>query len=261
MRVPACSLSDKKRSGFRRPLFVGLALIAALQFGGASSAMAQAKKTKVNPKDGLTYVWIEAGTFTMGCSPDDDACQSDERPPHKVTLSKGFWIGQTQVTQAAYMKVTGMSPSNFKGDKLPVETVNYSDANKYCQAVDMRLPTEAEWEFAARGGSPNARYGAVDEIGWSTANSEVKTHEVGQKKPNAYGLYDMLGNVWQWVADWYGRYDDAAVTDPKGPATGTARLLRGGSWLNVPGLMRASYRNGSQAMFRLDSFGIRCAGD
>jgi formylglycine-generating enzyme required for sulfatase activity len=245
---------------------VALPVVLAWQLGTTSPATAQDKKgaakTKVNPKDGLTYVWIEPGTFQMGCSMGDTNCSADENPAHQVTLTKGFWIGQTAVTQGAYMKVTGNNPSNFKGDdKLPVEKVSWADANKFCQSVDMRLPTEAEWEYAARGGTSGPRYGEVDAIGWDTDNSGEKTHDVGQKQPNAYGLYDMLGNVWQWVGDFYQRYPDGAQTDPKGPAMGTARILRGGSWKDVATFIRASYRNGSMAGFRIDDFGVRCAGD
>ena len=248
---------------------VALPALVAWQLGTASPAAAQEKKaktaapakTKVNPKDGLTYVWIEAGTFQMGCSMGDTNCSADENPSHSVTLTKGFWIGQTPVTQSAYMKIAGSNPSNFKGDQLPVEKVNWADANKFCQSVDMRLPTEAEWEYAARAGDAGPRYGEPDAIAWYASNSMEKTHEVGQKQPNAYGLYDMLGNVWQWVNDYYQRYPEGALTDPKGPATGTARILRGGSWKDVATFIRASYRNGSMAGFRIDDFGLRCAGD
>jgi formylglycine-generating enzyme required for sulfatase activity len=244
---------------------IALSALFAWQLGTISPAAAQDKKpapkTKVNPKDGLTYVWVEAGTFQMGCSMGDTNCSADENPAHQVTLTKGFWIGQMPVTQSAYKKVAGSNPSNFQGDQLPVEKMNWADANKFCQNVDMRLPTEAEWEYAARGGVAGPRYGDPDAIAWYTGNAMEKTHEVGQKQPNAYGLYDMLGNVWEWVADYYQRYPDGAQTDPKGPAMGTARILRGGSWKDVATFTRASYRNGSMAGFRIDDFGFRCAGD
>ena len=110
-------------------------------------------------------------------------------------------MGQTPVTQEAYQRVIGSNPGNFTGARLPVGQVTWDQSKSYCEAVGMRLPTEAEWEYAARAGSPAARYGNLDEIAWYTGNSGSKTHEVGQKKPNDFGLYDMLGNVWQWTAD------------------------------------------------------------
>jgi formylglycine-generating enzyme required for sulfatase activity len=184
-------------------------------------------RTESNPADGLTYVWIPAGAFQMGCSQDDSQCNDDEKPVHTVTITKGFWIGQTPVTQAAWGKFFANSPSHFPGPQQPVNNVTWDNAQAFCAAAGMRLPTEAEYEYAARAGTTGARYGPLAEISWYAENSGGSTREVGQKQPNAFGLYDALGNVWEWVADWYGPYDATAAVDPKGPANGrTARATR-----------------------------------
>jgi formylglycine-generating enzyme required for sulfatase activity len=217
--------------------------------------------TKVNPKDGLTYVWIPRGTFQMGCSPGDNECFDNERPPHQVTITKGFWLGQTPVTQQAYQRVTGQNPSRFKGASLPIETVNWDEAKAYCAAIGGRLPTEAEWEYAARAGSTGARYGNLDEIAWYSGNSGSQTHEVGHKLPNAFGLFDMLGNVLQWTADWYGDYQPGAQSDPSGTASGQHRRLRGGSWVYGPRAARVSVRSRDPPGHRVSIVGLRCVGE
>jgi serine/threonine protein kinase/formylglycine-generating enzyme required for sulfatase activity len=218
-------------------------------------------KVKVNSKDGLKYVWIAPGKFMMGCSPGDPNCDSDESPAHEVTISKGFWIGATEVTQAAYENVVGHNPSNFKGADLPVETVNWHLADSYCKAVGMSLPTEAEWEYAARGGSSRGRYGKLDDVAWWGVISEKKTHQVAQKQPNAYGLYDLLGNVAEWTASWYGPYEAGAATDPPGPTEGQYRTARGGSWQGGMKNSRVSSRLPRLPGARGPYIGLRCAGD
>jgi formylglycine-generating enzyme required for sulfatase activity len=229
----------------------------------------QTGSTKVNPKDGLTYVWIPAGTFQMGCSPGDRECYSDERPAHTVTITKGFWMGQTEVTQAAYQRVMGANPSHFRGERLPVEQVTWDEANTYCRAVGMRLPTEAEWEYAARAGSTSERYGELEAIAWYdqepsflTWNSGGQTHEVAQKQPNAWKLYDMLGNVEEWVADWGdgNYYRQSPLQDPPGPSAGEARSLRGGSWHHIAGGVRVSVRYSDVPGGRMNYDGFRCGG-
>ena len=220
----------------------------------------RAGSTRVNPNDGLTYVWIPPGTFRMGCSPGDTECTDDEKPAHSVTISKGFWLGQTEVTQSAYQKLTGNNPSALKGNSLPVEKVSWTEASAYCKAAGGRLPTEAEWEYAARAGSTAARYGALDAIAWHSGNGQERTHEVGEKLKNGFALYDMLGNVWEWTADWYGYYTPNEATDPKGPASGSARLLRGGSWGFGPRVVRLSIRNKNAPSNRFSDFGFRCVG-
>jgi formylglycine-generating enzyme required for sulfatase activity len=280
-----CATAKHVSSGKRLEFWTIVLLISALtvwRITLPSTVTAQAK-TKVNPKDGATYVWIEPATFQMGCSQDDSACGPDEKPAHSVTISKGFWIGQTLVTQGTYKKVVtanpniyrgdqisepveqaGLNPSIFKGDRLPVEGMTWNDANAFCEGVGMRLPTEAEWEYAARGSSTASTYAALDQIGWWDGNSDGSTHEVSQKQANAYGLYDMIGDVWEWVSDWYAPYEAAAATDPKGPAHGTYHVLRGGSWY-TGGRLSASTRMRGQAWVGGGNFGgdrgLRCVGD
>jgi formylglycine-generating enzyme required for sulfatase activity len=167
----------------------------------------------------------------MGCSPEDSECPEYQKPVHQVTISRGFWIGQTEVTQEAWQRIKGTNPSWFKGAKLPVDSVSWGEAKSYCQAVGMRLPIEAEWEYAARAGSSQDPYGDLDQIAWWFGNSEKMTHPVGTKQANPWDLYDMLGNVWEWVEDWYSaRYPDGNAIDPKGPESGKVRTLRGGAW-------------------------------
>ena len=186
--------------------------------------------TTVNPTDGLTYVWIPAGKFIMGCSPGDTNCDPNEKP-REVTLDHSFWMGQTLVTQGAYKRVTGENPSfNKHGDQFPVDKVDYIDAYGYCVAVGMRLPKEAEWEYAARANTTGARYSDdLDSIAWYKDNSFGHSHPVAQKKPNAFNLYDMLGNMWQWTTDRSGR-DAGGV------------FLRGGSWMVRANTIRVSNR-------------------
>jgi len=227
----------------------------------APSAGPRPGGVKVNPKDGLRYVWIPPGTFMMGCSPGDSYCQNWEKPAHQVTITKGFWLGQTKVTQAAYQRVAGNNPSYFKGPKLPVEMVSWNDARNYCQAAGMRLPAEAEWEYAARGGSTAARYGNLNDIAWYFDNSGENTHEVGLKQANAFGLYDMLGNVLEWVADWFAEYPAGSQSDPVGPVSGRYRLARGACWNFNPTLVRVSFRGRNEPGYRDNMVGLRCAGN
>ncbi|MCC6862683.1 MAG: SUMF1/EgtB/PvdO family nonheme iron enzyme [Bryobacterales bacterium] len=226
----------------------------------AGAAKQRAPTVKTNPGDGQTYVWIPPGEFQMGCSPGDSECGGDEKPARKVKITRGFWLGQTEVTQAAYERVTGANPSDVGGAQHPVESVSWTQARNYCEAVGGRLPTEAEWEYAARAGNPASRYGQIDAIAWHNSGM---AHQVREKKPNAKGLYDMLGNVWEWVEDWYeeGYYRtlSSPAVDPKGPPKGTLRVLRGGSWLSPPRQVRASVRYSERPEFWSTHVGFRCA--
>jgi formylglycine-generating enzyme required for sulfatase activity len=254
----------------------------------AQTKMPNPGEKKINPKDGLTYVWIPPATFKMGClgavmprptGVGVEECLGNELPRQLIILSKGYWIGQTLVPQHSYRQVMGDHPSHFQGDQLPVDSAFWEDAKTYCGRIGMRLPTEAEWEHAARGGLSTERYGEIDEVAWYRGNSDRKTHPVAQKKPNPYGLYDVLGNVWEWVADWYGDYPRARngacceasgepVVDPEGPATGTYHVIRGGSWNDFSAEVRIALRDHLKSSPLEDSvrdyddysIGFRCAG-
>jgi sulfatase modifying factor 1 len=203
-------------------------------------------RTRVNEKDGQTYVWIPPGAFTMGCSDGDQECDDNEKPAHAESIKAGFWLGQTEVTQAAYQRVIGRNPSFHKGDQLPVETVTWNDAVNYCAAVGGRLPTEVEWEYAARGrsGKTGGRYSDLASA-WYSGNSDRTTHPVATKEPNAFGLYDMLGNVWEWVADTYPGSSD--------------KIERGGSYADGPASAGASRREKGAPAVPFYLVGFRCA--
>ncbi|HWC96706.1 MAG TPA: SUMF1/EgtB/PvdO family nonheme iron enzyme [Candidatus Sulfopaludibacter sp.] len=220
----------------------------------------------VNPKDGLTYVWIPPGTFTMGCSPGDTECKPDEAPSHPVELSAGFWMGQTEVTNAAYRRIVPAAPVYPANEgNLPVVEISRKQAKAYCAAVGGRLPTEAEWEYAARGGVAGAWYGVPARIAWYEANSGGSRHPVGGLQANAFGLYDMLGNAGEWVLDrYYNKYDlDAPATgkvdEPlAGNSTATAR---GGYWESETQNIRVSHRMQMDPFDTGPMVGIRCVLD
>ena len=229
---------------------------------------------------GMKLAWIPPGTFLMG-KPPNEAGQGG-KPQHQVTLTKGFWMGIHQVTQAQWQVVMGTTPSRYEGDFAPVEQISWDDAVAFCKAVSRRdskayrLPTEAEWEYACRAGTTTPfHFGST--ISTDLANYDGKAvygngkkgvyrrkpTPVGKFPPNAWGLCDMHGNVWEWCADWYGEYADSHLTDPKGPKKGAVRVMRGGGWCHNAGVCRSASRRaaspgdsnttlGLRACFRLD---------
>ena len=179
---------------------------------------------------------IPSGTFVMGSPEDEEGRYDVEGPIHQVTLTRAYWLADTPCTQAVYEAVIGSNPSRFKGATHPVEQVSWDDAQTFLQAIneriqglDLRLPTEAQWEYACRAGTAGARYAELDRIAWYDENAGGRTHPVQQKAPNAWGLYDPLGNVFEWCQDWFGRYGSEQQLDPIGPTGGDYRVIRGGS--------------------------------
>ena len=254
-------------------------------------------EVRAHPKDGLKYVWIPPGRFLMGSDNGFDS----EKPVHEVRITRGFWMGQTPVTVGAYKRYVfaaklsmppepelcgrNLNPA-WREEDVPMTMVSWDDAQAYCQWAGLRLPTEAEWEYAARGGSEEDTYGKLDEIAWFGDNSgdrpidsvkvwkDEDTFEqlskngnrprpVGLKLANDFNLFDTLGNVWEWTADWFNEayYKASPGENPVGSDSGTRRVLRGGSWYNIPWSARASFRDFDRPDVRLYNIGFRCSGE
>lgn len=196
----------------------------------------------------MEFVRIQAGWFMMGSENGDD----DEKPVHRVTISSGFEMGKYEVTQLQWRAIMGSNPGNFKGcDQCPVERISWNDVQEFIRKLNAknngynyRLLTEAEWEYAARAGTTGDYAGDLDSMAWYDKNSSNKTHPVGMKQPNAWGLYDMHGNVWEWVQDWYDAnyYKSSPGVDPKGASSGSDRVVRGGGWSLTAVYCRAANR-------------------
>lgn len=216
---------------------------------------------KVQSIKGLRYASIPSGTFEMGCSPRDGECFDDEKPPRSVAISKAYWMSQTEVTRAAYLEfesATGAITVFGGHDDYPVQ-VTWKEASEYCKWAGGRLPTEAEWEYAARGGTQGARYGELDTIAWYSSNSGGVIHPVAQKARNKFGLYDMIGNSWEWCSDWYDpkfyQKHQFRGDDPPGPLDGTEKVIRGGSSNYEAVNLRASFRHHADPN---EQVGFRC---
>ena len=221
-------------------------------------------------KDGISIdmVRVEAGTFTMGATPEMENPWDGEKPTHQVTLTNDYYIGKYEVTQALWQAVMGNNPSYFKGDNLPVEKVSWNDCQEFISKLNtitgktFRLPTEAEWEYAARGGKKSRGYqysgsSNLSDVAWYKDNSGNKTHAVGSKQANELGIYDMSGNVWEWCQDWYGKYSSSSQTNPTGANSGSNRVRRGGGWGGNAWICRSSYRYSYAPGFSNDSLGLR----
>ena len=217
------------------------------------------------------FVLIQPGTFVMG-SPLSEAGRNFDEGQHTVTLTQGFWMSDHETTQEEYQLVMGSNPSFKKGENRPVESVTWDDAVQYCQKLTVRersagritalqayrLPTESEWEYAARAGTTGAQYGELDAIAWWKWTFASGTQVVKGKRANDWGLYDMMGNVWEWCGDWYGGYPTGSVIDPTGPSSESLRVYRGGGWLDGDaGLLRSAFRGSSGPAGRGNDWGFR----
>jgi formylglycine-generating enzyme required for sulfatase activity len=272
---------DARKVEVQRDGYASVAESLALTAGGRSSVTMRLEVASAAPKAAdcpAGYVRIAPGTFTIG-SPTGEEGRDDDETQRSVTITRAFCMKVTEVTQGEWQAVMGSNPSYFKdcGANCPVEQVSWEDAVGYANALSRReglpecyagstfagltctgyrLPTEAEWEYAARAGTTGATYGRRDSVAWYEENSGRETHPVGQKRPNAWGLYDMLGNVWEWTGDWYGEYS-GTVTDPTGPARGSFRVGRGGSWAYDARYARAALRRYNTPAYRFGNLGFR----
>jgi formylglycine-generating enzyme required for sulfatase activity len=274
-------------SAFRKKLvmklphsFFSVVLVLFYLLALLDQARAQAPKEITN-SIGMKLVLIPKGTFMMG-SPKSEEGRQKEETQHEVTISKDYYLGVYEVTQAQYEKVMGKNPSRFQGAvvgnenaDLPVEQVSWDVAVEFCKKLSdlpeekkagrvYRLPTEAQWEYACRAGSKTAysfddEKGLLPEYGWFSRNSSRRTHTVGLLEPNAWGLHDMHGNVWEWCSDRYGDYPKGAVSDPSGPKEGSYRVIRGGSWGYGAAYCESAYRLWRSPELRDSALGFRVA--
>ena len=228
----------------------------------SSNSTAVSKGEERKSGAGIELVYIPAGSFQMGSTDGEKY----ERPVRRVVISEGFWMGKYEVTQLQWFTEMGVNPSDFEkcGGACPVENVSWEDAQRFVAKLNTRndgfvysLPTEAQWEYAARAGRDGKWAGDVKEMAWYSDNSGGRTQAVGTKRANAFGLYDMHGNVWEWCEDWYDRYPKTPETDPLGAAKGKYRILRGGSWKDGPSDARSAYRGALSPDTKYKDIGFR----
>jgi formylglycine-generating enzyme required for sulfatase activity len=258
-------------------LFLGLTLTSFSIFAqkeSVSPANTSKFENIMETVNGVNFnlVAIKGGSFAMGCQADENnKCDADERIVHPVTVSD-FYLAQTEVTQALWTAVMGRNPSKLRGcDDCPVEHISWLDAQEFIEKLNKitgknyRFPTEAEWEYAAKGGGVSQKYkycgsNKLDDVAWYLDNNQNRTHPVGKKKPNELGLYDMSGNVYEWCQDWYqDSYPTEEQIDPKGPSDGILKVSRGGSWGYTSRLCRPTFRHFNLPTDQNDDIGLRLA--
>jgi formylglycine-generating enzyme required for sulfatase activity len=266
------AFSDPPFGSLMRPQpkskFLACAVLLAMAGTAFCETKEPPKELAVDLGDGvkLETVLIPAGSFTMSGEGGGLI--------HKVNITKPFYMGKHEVTREQWEAVMGNSPNKSKGVRNPMETVSWDDCQKFFDKLNVKaggqggkfaLPTEAQWEYACRAGSATKFCFGDDasqlgEYAWFRANSEFKMHPVGEKKPNAWGLYDMHGNVWEWCQDWHRPYGAEAVTDPSGPATGWSRVYRGGCWADPAEFCWSMFRDSGEPGFTNVALGLRASG-
>jgi serine/threonine-protein kinase len=221
-----------------------------------AAALAPEVDRHISPADGLAYIRLAAGSFQMGCTGGEQNCKPDTEPVREVRISHGFQIGQTEVTMDAFARVMGVQAT---GD-LPMANVSWDEARQFCERAGGRLPTEAEWEYAARGGKEGQAYGPIADIAWHQANSGGAARPAGSRRPNSFGLHDTLGSVWEWTADFYSPtyYQLRPLFDPGGPERGSQRVVRGGSFSTPDGYVSLSTRFAFPPNTKDSTIGFRC---
>jgi formylglycine-generating enzyme required for sulfatase activity len=250
----------------RRLPQAALVIVAALAFApyGQATRPPEGGDALVNSL-GMRMVLVPAGTFRMG-SPFGEPLRQEEEVPRRVTLTHAFRIAATEVTQRQWIALMPSNRSPHRGDDLPVTSVSWKEAQEFCLALSQkegatyRLPTETEWEYACRAGAadPPAGRKPLEAVAWYADNGEERTHPVGQKRPNAWGLHDMLGNVAEWTLDAYGPYPRGEEDkDPTGPPAGSTRAVRGGSWRAFAPALRCAARTGTPESYQLPHVGLR----
>jgi formylglycine-generating enzyme required for sulfatase activity len=242
------------------------AIVVMMTMGTAQAEDPAAGTVLKEPKTGMEFVWVPGGCFMMGSNEGE----SFEKPIHQVCI-RGYWLGKYEVTQAQYQKVMGVNPSDFKGPTRPVDQISWDDAKNFADAmgywtgVRFRLPSEAEWEYACRAGAQNGIYcgeGNPAALAWYGSNSDDMTHPVGMRLSNAWGLFDMSGNVWEWTQDCWNTDYKNAPSDGSAWMTGNCdrRVARGGAWdIRQPNLIRAAKRGRGDHIYRLNVVGFRLA--
>lgn len=259
------------------PIIVGAVIAIISVFGILELFIPDNRDTLTFTVNGESFnmIRVNGGSYNMGATSECDQGEAKwwEKPVHRVTLDN-YYIGETEVTQALWEAIMGSNPSqNRVGRNYPVNCVSWDDCVEFCQVLSQktgkrfRLPTEAEWEFAARGGNKSNHYkysgsNYLHEVAWCLDNSDSISHPVKTKKPNELGIYDMTGNAWEWCSDyWCENYSDYSQYNPQGPSTGEYRVHRGGGWLNLPKSCRISYRYYAKQGRRNDYRGLRLAMD
>ena len=267
-------VSFKSVPGWKTPKNQTVSILANSQTNATGRYKSATSQTIVLPGDvPLELVWVPAGSFTMGRYADETGSNANESPQHQVTLANGYWMGKYEVTQAQWLSVMGSNPSYFTGDlNRPVERVSWDNVQSFIIALNalgqgtFRLPTESEWEYACRAGTSTRFYWGDDaslsqiaSYAWYTGNSSSTTHPVGQKLPNAWGLYDMSGNVLEWCEDWF--HSDYTGAPADGSAwlspAGSTRVIRGGGWSDYAAFCRSALRYNVDPTVAYDYSGFR----